>query len=132
MTMSNLVSTDELIEQFNKTIWRVTDMKRLNRHICTTERCKNEVEKPGDTCETCKLARQIKGIAVEIADTGVGLSPKENELIFEPFFTARDTSKGTGLGLWICQLLVSRMGGRIEVESTPGKGSTFRMLLEAC
>ena len=78
-----------------------------------------------------KLARQIKGIAVEIADTGVGLSPQENELIFEPFFTTRDTSQGTGLGLWICQLLVSRMGGRIEVESTPGKGSTFRVLLEA-
>ncbi|MBN2290426.1 MAG: hypothetical protein JXQ83_13910 [Candidatus Glassbacteria bacterium] len=80
---------------------------------------------------TIKLARQVKGVAVEIVDTGVGIGPEENELIFEPFYTTRDTSQGTGLGLWICQLLVSRMGGRIEVESTPGKGSVFRVLLEA-
>jgi len=78
------------------------------------------------------LARQVRGVAIEILDTGVGLSPEEKKLVFEPFYTTREASKGTGLGLWICQLLVSRMGGQIETESTPGLGSTFRVLLEAC
>lgn len=78
-----------------------------------------------------KLARQLKGVVIEIVDTGVGLSPEENELIFEPFYTTKEASQGTGLGLWICQLLVSRMGGQIKAESTPGKGSVFRVLLEA-
>jgi signal transduction histidine kinase len=77
-----------------------------------------------------KLARQVRGVAVEIEDTGVGFNP-ENELIFEPFYTTKASAKGTGLGLWICELLVSRMGGQIQVESTPGKGSIFRILLEA-
>jgi two-component system NtrC family sensor kinase len=51
------------------------------------------------------------------------------ERIFEPFFTTRSQSGGTGLGLSLCRMLLSEMGGQIEVDSAPNKGSTFRILL---
>jgi signal transduction histidine kinase len=51
------------------------------------------------------------------------------ERIFDPFFTTKSSSLGTGLGLYVCYNLVEGLGGRIEVESTPGVGSTFRVVL---
>ncbi len=71
-------------------------------------------------------------VAVEIEDTGEGMSPAVRERIFEPFFTTKGEKGGTGLGLALCRMLLSEMGGRIEVESGPGRGTLFRVfLLEA-
>jgi signal transduction histidine kinase len=49
--------------------------------------------------------------------------------IFDPFFTTKPAPMGTGLGLYVCHNLIQGLGGRIEVESEPGKGSTFRVFL---
>lgn len=68
---------------------------------------------------------------VEISDTGVGISPHVLAKIFDPFFTTKPAGQGTGLGLSTCQRIVQAAGGRIEVESAPGKGSRFRVLLPA-
>ncbi len=68
---------------------------------------------------------------VEISDTGVGMSREMLGKIFDPFFTTKPVGSGTGLGLSICHTIAADLGGRIEVESQPGQGSTFRVWLPA-
>jgi two-component system cell cycle sensor histidine kinase/response regulator CckA len=68
-------------------------------------------------------------VVVEIADTGVGIAPSIVGRIFEPFFTTKPTGEGTGLGLAICHGIVKSVGGDIDVESEPGRGTTFRVSL---
>jgi PAS domain S-box-containing protein len=66
-------------------------------------------------------------VAIEISDNGVGIEPEHLARLFEPFYTTRP--KGTGLGLFVAHGIVQRHGGSIEVESRPGQGSTFRIVL---
>jgi PAS domain S-box-containing protein len=68
-------------------------------------------------------------IVVSIADSGVGMSPEVVKRIFDPFFTTKPVGSGTGLGLSICHGIVQGLGGELMVESTPGQGSVFRVLL---
>lgn len=69
-------------------------------------------------------------IWVEIQDTGKGMTPEVIKRIFEPFFTTKPVGKGTGLGLSLSyDIIVKRHGGQLDVVSTPGKGSTFRIWL---
>ncbi len=76
---------------------------------------------------TKKGERLSRMVAVEIADNGAGMSREQIEKIFTPFFTTK--TKGTGLGLAICHKIVSEHRGMIKVESEPGKGTTFIVLL---
>ncbi|MBI5938510.1 MAG: response regulator [Betaproteobacteria bacterium] len=66
---------------------------------------------------------------VEIADTGSGIPPENLKRIFDPFFTTKPIGKGTGLGLSLVYGIVKKHDGRIEVESEPGQGTTFRITL---
>ena len=66
---------------------------------------------------------------MEVIDQGSGISAAERQRIFEPFFTTKPPGRGTGLGLAICYGIVADHGGRIEVDSTPRKGSTCRVIL---
>lgn len=68
-------------------------------------------------------------IVLAFADDGPGISPENLGKIFDPFFTTRRPSGGTGLGLTISQAIVKEHGGKIEVESSLGAGTTFRVLL---
>lgn len=67
--------------------------------------------------------------ALRISDTGIGIAPDVQERIFDPFFTTKDRTYGTGLGLSIVHGIISEHGGRIQVRSSPGRGSTFEILL---
>ena len=67
-------------------------------------------------------------LIVEISDNGCGMEEEIREKIFEPFFTTKGSESGAGLGLFVSKILVEGLGGSIEVESRPGKGSTFRVL----
>jgi signal transduction histidine kinase len=66
---------------------------------------------------------------IEVADNGSGMDEKEIGKIFDPFFTTKGSGMGTGLGLYVCQNLIEKFGGSIEVDSQPGVGSTFRVLI---
>ena len=66
---------------------------------------------------------------VEIRDTGGGIPKEIRERIFDPFFTTKPAGEGTGLGLWICNGILSALGGQIGVDSEIGKGSSFRVSL---
>jgi two-component system NtrC family sensor kinase len=68
-------------------------------------------------------------VIAEVTDEGHGIKRQELQKIFEPFFTTKPPGRGTGLGLSICYGIVAEHGGRIEVESLPGHGSTFRISL---
>ena len=69
------------------------------------------------------------GVRVDIADNGAGIPPEELPRVFEAFFSARKEDGGTGLGLSISQKIVENHGGRIEVVSRPGDGTTFSIHL---
>ena len=67
--------------------------------------------------------------AIEVADDGCGIDPESIPRLFDPFFTTKPVGEGTGLGLSISHGIVTGHGGKIEVETAPGQGTRFRVLL---
>lgn len=82
---------------------------------------------------SARVDGQADTIAFAVADTGIGISPDNLQLIFEEFsqieHPLQRKSKGTGLGLPLCRKLAELLGGRVDVDSTPGVGSTFTLTL---
>ena len=70
-----------------------------------------------------------EGLILTVADDGPGIPEEDQKRIFEPFFTTKFS--GTGLGLAISRRLVEQHGGRLQVESAPGEGTTFFIILPA-
>jgi two-component system NtrC family sensor kinase len=79
------------------------------------------------------LATSSDGASVRVAvkDTGTGIAPAQRERLFMPFHTTKEVGKGTGLGLSVSYGIVKSHGGDILVESRPGEGSTFTVVLPA-
>jgi hypothetical protein len=68
-------------------------------------------------------------LVAEISDTGIGIAPENVAKIYDPFYTTKGVGQGTGLGLAVSYGIVQEHAGRISVESTPGRGTTFRITL---
>ena len=71
------------------------------------------------------------GVRVSFADTGPGMDQETLRQVFDPFFTTKKVGEGTGLGLAICFTILEKLGGRIDVQSEPGHGTTFNIFLPA-
>jgi PAS domain S-box-containing protein len=70
-------------------------------------------------------------VVVEVRDTGCGIPAEHLDRVFTPFFTTKPVGQGTGLGLSISRRIVDSLGGQIDVESSPGRGTTMRVVLPA-
>ena len=70
-------------------------------------------------------------VSVQVRDNGPGIPKEMHKKVFEPFFTTKDPGSGTGLGLSTVQKIVKEHGGNITLQSRPGKGTTFQILLPA-
>ncbi|HLJ75269.1 MAG TPA: HAMP domain-containing sensor histidine kinase [Thermoanaerobaculia bacterium] len=93
----------------------------------------NAVKYSGETKSLTVVLRQTDmAVLIEVRDCGIGIHADDLSRIFEPYYRAQfsdtQTRRGAGLGLTLVQQIVTSHGGRVEVESTPGTGSTFRLL----
>ena len=107
--MNILVNAQQAIEEHGK----ITVRSRL----CRTRKA------PGRCNDT------MPAVEIAISDTGCGIPEANLQRIFDPFFTSKEVGKGTGLGLSVSYGIVRAHGGEIDVESTVGEGSTFRICL---
>jgi two-component system NtrC family sensor kinase len=82
---------------------------------------------PGGGMLEVRTAARNGGVEIEIADTGAGISREHIHRIFDPFFTTKANGRGTGLGLSVSYGIIKEHSGKIDVRSTPGKGTSFHL-----
>jgi two-component system NtrC family sensor kinase len=78
---------------------------------------------------TLRAIHSNSRVLVQVKDVGIGIAPENMTKIFDPFFTTKDVGRGTGLGLAVCYGILSDHGGRLDVRSTLGIGTTFTITL---
>ena len=121
IVMETLFETD--------TVWLNTDPDRVNQILLNLYlNSLQAMDSRGTLSVTVTNARGRRGIVIEVADTGRGISPEDLDKIFDPYFTTRPT--GTGLGLAMVYRAVEALGGDIWVQSSPGAGTRFFIQLD--
>ena len=81
---------------------------------------------------TVSFKEEASNVLIIITDTGIGMTNEVKEKIFTPFYTTKETAKGTGLGLFICYEILEHHRGSIEVDSSVGNGACFTVKLPTC
>ena len=99
------------------------DAELLHRAISNLVLNAMDAMPQGGNADVCARGRKPAECMIEVADTGPGMTAEERERIFTPYYTSK--AHGTGLGLAIVQSVVSDHGGRVSVQSEPGRGTTF-------
>ena len=82
---------------------------------------------PGGGMLEVRTSAQNGSVEVEVADTGAGIAREDINRIFDPFFTTKSNGRGTGLGLSVSYGIIKEHAGKIDVRSTPGKGTSFHV-----
>jgi len=111
-------------------IWIVADKQRIQQSLLNI--IKNSIDAipgEGQIFVSAKEDTENKTVEIKIQDTGSGIEPENIGRIFEPFFTTKEEEKGSGLGLFVAREIIEEHGGLIEVNSTPGQGTTFSIKL---
>lgn len=100
---------------------------QLDQVLAAIVKNARQASKPGQA--VCVRTWADAQVHVEVRDEGAGIAPENLHRVFEPFFTTRGVGAGMGLGLTVAYGIVTRHGGTIDVESTPGRGSRFTVHL---
>jgi two-component system cell cycle sensor histidine kinase/response regulator CckA len=131
MLRASIPSTIALVDHIEPALSMMGDPGQL--HQVLVNLVVNAAQAIGDRqgTVTVRAERESDGshIRLSVADTGCGMDGVTRERVFEPFFTTKEVGKGTGLGLSIVHGIVTNHGGTIAVESAPGQGTRFDILL---
>jgi two-component system NtrC family sensor kinase len=123
------VSNIQLVRHYDRAIPKITtdgnQMKQVFLNILNNS--VDAITPPGQI--TITTSHEDSELSVAVADTGKGITEEQMERIFMPFYTTKQVGKGTGLGLSVSYSIVKSLGGKITVESIPGQGSVFTVIL---
>jgi len=133
--LRRLIGEDiRLIVELDPAAWPVTlDPGHLGQVLLNLSVNARDAMPRGGTLiiRTLNLGSPHPQVCLRVTDTGVGMTPDVVRRAFEPFFTSKGVGHGTGLGLAVVHGIVEQSGGRIEVQSEPGRGATFSIYLPA-
>jgi two-component system NtrC family sensor kinase len=123
------VSNVKIVKNYARDLTTVTTDKNQLQQVLLNllNNAVDALDGPGEIAITTTL--EDSQLHLSVSDTGKGMTPEHMEKIFLPFFTTKEVGKGTGLGLSVSYAIVKGMGGRIDVRSTPGGGSTFTIVM---
>ncbi|MBI5561447.1 MAG: PAS domain S-box protein [Deltaproteobacteria bacterium] len=135
-----------IVTEFEKAIWMIKAEEGTIEQVVMNLAVNARDAMPAGGVLTIKTENAIMGeagaphmpdaplgraVCITVTDTGVGMEKELIERIFEPFFSTKEASRGTGLGLSVVYGIIKKQGGGIMVESAPGAGTTFRICLPA-
>lgn len=87
------------------------------------------VGEEGEICVEGRVDSTVNQVVIQVMDNGPGIPDDIKDHIFDPFFTTKDVGEGSGLGLSIVYEIIKKHGGNITVESSPGMGAKFIIIL---
>jgi len=104
-------------------------LEQIVRELVTNaiDACRRRADGRGEV--RVQLSRDDEDVIVEVRDTGVGMEPELAANAFDPFWSTKAEGEGMGLGLYLARAQLRQLGGTLELESSPGRGTTLRMIL---
>lgn len=124
------VSDIEIVRRYQEDVPEiVTDVNQIKQVFLNILTNSFDAIKPPGRITITTSTDSDGNLSIAFSDTGKGITQQEMDKIFMPFFTTKEVGEGTGLGLSVSYSIVKSLGGRISVESIPGKGSVFTVVL---
>ncbi|MBU2490654.1 MAG: HAMP domain-containing protein [Proteobacteria bacterium] len=120
----------ELIIQADEPLWVEADGRHLSQALMNViMNSMQAMERREGSLTVRTRMEDERYAAIDVEDTGPGIEPENLSKVFDPFFTTKEVGKGTGLGLYIVYGIIRKHGGRVQITSEPGEGTTVTMIL---